>query len=396
MQNSPPGPAPAASRLHVVDALRGLCALVVFLTHWHLWSSLPPQGALEHAIRNVVESISHTVTVLTWPTGGHHPAVIGFFVLSGFCIHYPFARQAAAGAATPDWKSYFRRRFLRIMPVYWVAGALGLLFVAAETLRPTGHPLLQLHASGSLTDVFVRLGALNCVYPDEIYAGNYILITVATEIVMYALYPAIHRCATRGQWRLLALLALSFHIGAAALLPFVSPFWIFNSIFMLGLFWFAGAWAAHLFVNRRTRLHGMWPLLGWTVFLALKSLPRFYGQSLLKQAAWGGVCLLGLLWLLQRESSRPGFIATPPVRALRSVGEISYSLYAVHTPAIMLATWTLLHAGQANYLAQLGLAMTFSLLATFLVYRGVELPSYRARAPARAALIRAVSPPVQS
>src|SRR3954453_520876 len=80
----------APARLWSLDVLRGLCAGIVFLSHWHLWSNFAPHGSTERAIRTVSEKVHEAVTLFTWPTGGHHPAVLGFFVLSGFCIHYPF------------------------------------------------------------------------------------------------------------------------------------------------------------------------------------------------------------------------------------------------------------------------------------------------------------------
>src|SRR3954469_23098619 len=126
----------APARLWSLDALRGICAGIVFLSHWHLWSNFAPRGLVEGFIRRLGELTHETVSALTWPTGGHHPAVIGFFVLSGFCIHYPFERRAQAGGAAPSWRDYFHRRFLRIMPVYWMACLLGLGFVAAQTLWP--------------------------------------------------------------------------------------------------------------------------------------------------------------------------------------------------------------------------------------------------------------------
>src|SRR3954462_6437564 len=75
---SPPG---APLRLRSLDALRGICAGVVFLSHWYLWSDFPPANFIEHLIHRTGYVLHEAVVILTWPTGGHHPAVIGFFVL---------------------------------------------------------------------------------------------------------------------------------------------------------------------------------------------------------------------------------------------------------------------------------------------------------------------------
>ncbi len=378
MDNSPL-PTPASTRLRSLDALRGLCAGVVFLSHWHLWSDFAPQGAIQLAVRRLGEFVHDGVSILTWPTGGHHPAVLGFFVLSGFCIHYPFERRALAGGESPNWPDYFRRRFLRIVPVYWAACLLGLVFVIAETQRPAGSALLMLHASGDVADFFIRVAGLAGVYPREIFAGNYILTTVTVEIFMYAAYPWFYRFALRGHWRELTWGFLALHVLAIGLLRFFSPYWVFNSVLMLGIFWHLGALAAHEFLAGRGRVAGIWLLGAWAVFLGIKTLPPFTGLNLMKQAAWAAVCTLGILWVLRVETRRPLLMETPPVRFLRHLGTVSYSLYAIHTPAIMLVNWSLLQLGSRDYLLQLAATMVASIAATLALYYGIERMFYRPR-----------------
>jgi peptidoglycan/LPS O-acetylase OafA/YrhL len=65
---------------------------------------------------------------------------------------------------------------------------------------------------------------------------------------------------------------------------------------------------------------------------------------------------------------------------MRYSGKISYSLYAVHTPAIMLATWGLLVvAGNTDYFVQLAANLAASAAATLLTYYGIERVFYRPR-----------------
>ena len=360
--------------------LRGGCATVVFLSHWHLWSSFAPAGTFERFVRAFGENCYATFVTLTWPSGGHHPAVICFFVLSGFCIHYPYAWRAQAGRPRAEWKDYFRRRFRRIMPVYWAACLLGLIFIVVETRHPSGSLLLTLHAAGSIEEIIVRFTALTGLYPREIFAGNYLLNTVAIEIVMYALYPLFHYYAVRDHWTSLGVGFVLMQLVAVVLLQVVTPFWVFNSVLMLGLFWYAGALAARLYVTRHFVVSGRWFLGSWLVFLALKAVPHFYGLTLLRQAGWALVCTLGILWALRLETLHPGSRDRPVVVAMRYSGKISYSLYAVHTPAIMLATWVLLtFTSHPDYLAQLAAAFGASAAATLLTYYGVERVFYQPR-----------------
>jgi peptidoglycan/LPS O-acetylase OafA/YrhL len=384
VETLPPPPRLHPERLWSLDALRGVCALVVFLSHWHLWAHIAPRTGWERTLRGSGDFLHDWFSFLCWPQGGHHPAVIGFFVLSGFCIHYPFSRRAlATPPIPPDWPGYFRRRFLRIMPVYWTACLLGFAFVAAQQLRPSADPLLILHAHTSWAEALLRLSGLAGVFPKEIFAGNYLLNTVAVEIVMYALYPLIYLAQLRSGWRSVGLAFLAFHLAAVWLLRFVTPYWVFNSVFMLGLFWYFGAFAAHLFnrgIGREIRLPVVLAL--WVGFLVVKHLPPFYGLNLLKQAAWAGACMIGILWAVSAEQRATTDAADRPLwRALRFVGKLSYSLYAVHTPAIMFATWALLQTSfGTSYLAQLSATMVLSVATTVAVYLGVERICYQPRA----------------
>ncbi|MDP3073926.1 MAG: acyltransferase [Opitutaceae bacterium] len=373
----PPNDAPA--RLWSLDALRGVCAGIVFLSHWHLWSHFPPVGAAERAVRTIGEGLHDAVALLTWPTGGQHPAVIAFFVLSGFCIYYPTARRQRLGEPATGWRNYFRRRFLRIAPVYWAASVLGLGFVAAEAWRPSADTLLTLHAIASHAEVGARFLGVAGAYPREILAGNYILNTVSGEILMYAAYPAFLFFATRSRWILLSAAFLGLQVVAVASLKHLSPYWVFNSVLMLGIFWHAGALAAHLFLTRRGHVTALHLVAAWVGFLALKSVPHFSGLNLLKQAAWGLVCFLGLLWAVRFELRHGALGEHRVIAALRRLGGISYSLYAVHTPVIMLVSWALIQGGSRSYTLQLALTLTASLLATWIVHRCVERPFHRAQ-----------------
>ncbi len=394
--------APAASpapRFWSLDALRGACALVVFLSHWHLWSGFPPANAPEHAVRAAFAWLHDGFGLLAWPTGGNHPAVICFFVLSGFCIHYPFERRARNSAAPLDWRDHYRRRFWRIMPVYWAAALLGLALVAAEAWRPSGSVMLALHTVAPIDNIVVRLLGLYGVYPHEILAGNYPLNTVAVEMVIYAAYPWFYFHAIRGRWGGLAAAFLGLQFAGIVLLRWVTPFWVFNSVFMLGIFWWSGAWAARWFVTRGPKNYSRELLLAWLAFLALKTLPYFYGLNLLKQNAWGLVCTIGLLQCLHLEEKRPALRQSPALAALRYAGQISYPLYAVHAPAMMLATWALLRLGQTGYSLQLTATLITSLAATLAIHYGIERVFYRPRIAAfapPAPAIQTVSRPTQS
>ncbi len=358
---------------------------MVFLSHWHLWCAFAPVGAVQEFVHDFLQNCYEWLVVTTWPTGGHHPAVLAFFILSGFCIHYPAEWRLAHGNRNLPVGDYYWRRFVRIMPVYWIASLLGLLLVGLEIAWPSGNALLHFHAQAPLSHIAVRFLAIAGAYPQEIFVGNYILNTIAAEIMMYAAYPLFHRLAMHGRWRTLGAVFILMHAFAIVLLLLgFSPYWAFNSFFMLGLFWFAGALIAHGFVACRWRVPGGWVLLAWLVFLLAKSVPHFYGLNLIKQALWGLTCTVALLWVLGFEERHGTWRRRQIVQSLCFGGSISYSLYAVHTPVMLISTWFLLRIlGCENYFIQLSVTLLASVGATLACYYLIERRFYRPRiAPA--------------
>jgi len=361
---------------------RGACALTVFLNHWPLWSNFTPVGPAQTFVSQGLSNLYQLFIRLAWPTGGQHPALIFFFVLSGFCVHFPFEWRLGRQTGVVDWRGYFTRRIRRIMPVYWIGVLLGLLFVTAELWRPTGDPLLKLHSAATPIQVLARLGGWSGLWPEEIFAGNYILHTVSTEILIYAAYPLFYRGAAAGRWWLLGTVAVFLQLLALALLGFVDPYVLFPGVLMMGLFWFLGALAAHLILSRAWRVPAWGVGALWALFLALQQTPHFFGLNLIKQLVWGLVCMTGIVWLISWEQRHEASRDHALVRALRWTGDISYPLYAVHTPVILLVNWSLLTLGTGrSYAWQLSLNLVVPVLVTLAVHHAIELRFYRPSAP---------------
>ena len=201
---------------------------------------------------------------LAWPTGGQHPALVGFFVLSGFCVHHPFECRIGQPGPSVRWSDYFIRRGWRIMPVYWSGALLGLLVVAAVHLQPTENLLLGLHTAATPAQVAARLGGYSGLWPEEIFAGNYILSTVGVEILIYAVYPLFFVAASAGRWRLLGIIAIGLQVLALVLEPYVNPYVLFSSVLIMALFWYMGALVAHWhqngYMQQRIVRHSSTPL----------------------------------------------------------------------------------------------------------------------------------------
>ena len=88
-----------AHRFPLVDSLRGIAALMVLVTHVTWFSGTVSGDAPLWPYLSRLES-----------------GVAVFFVISGFLLYRPFVRQRPLPLGTYAW-----RRFLRIVPAFWVA-----------------------------------------------------------------------------------------------------------------------------------------------------------------------------------------------------------------------------------------------------------------------------------
>jgi hypothetical protein len=95
-------------RFSGVEGLRGLAALGVLLSHVYLYAS--PDGA-RYELGSATLVPRHSGTV----------GVVLFFTLSGFLLYRPYAAALLAAAPRPSIRAYFRNRFLRVFPGYWLA-----------------------------------------------------------------------------------------------------------------------------------------------------------------------------------------------------------------------------------------------------------------------------------
>jgi peptidoglycan/LPS O-acetylase OafA/YrhL len=376
----PPAPAPAG-RIESLDAFRGACALVVFLTHWFLWANFRTVGEAQRLIHDSLQTAYRVFDLLLWSSNGQHPAVLAFFVLSGFCIHASRARHAGTAGGTPDWGRYFSSRARRILPVYWWGTLLGVALVALLTTWPSVNPLINAHITGDLRDLLVRLFAVTAVVPGDVILGNWSLNTVSSEIAIYALYPLLFVGTRRLGWAPMLAVLIALQFVAMAMGAYFPPHWLGGTPLLMGAYWYLGMLAAEWHF-KGGRAVPAWVLLpAWGLFLALRELPFSPTGFVVTQLARAVGFALLLLWLVGRETKSPAFVQAGPLRLLRGVGQVSYSLYAVHPPAIMATSWALerFPAIRSNT-AQLLLTFVATALVTAVTYWFIERPYLRSAA----------------
>lgn len=270
------------------------------------------------------------------------PAVIVFFVISGFCIHLPFR-----GNARIDVWRYYLRRYTRI-----------LIPVAAALV------------------VYRSMGQHLTLWGEHSILWESPLWSLACEEIYYALYPLLRWLRNIIGWK--ALLPISFCVSVpiAAQHPHAGnwhEFGPFGTAFMLLPVWLLGCLLAEQGDSLAELKPGiaiwMWRFLAWLGCWASEMLHFKLHISYTQTMVWFGV--LAYFWV--RKEIAYGK-THPPNRYLVGAGAWSYSLYLMHVPGGEFLGW--LHLPSVGRLPEWFLVMTSSLTFSYFFYLLVEHPSH--------------------
>ena len=104
-----------SERVPIIDFLRGISCIGILLYHvrvdlWVGWREIQNNP-------DEYSTFSKAVAWLSVPAPFMGYSILLFFLISGFCIHYP----NTISSARPCWKTYFKGRFWRIYPTYLIA-----------------------------------------------------------------------------------------------------------------------------------------------------------------------------------------------------------------------------------------------------------------------------------
>lgn len=272
-------------KLQGIQALRGVAALAV---------------VAYHVARHLDQAVGAPVLAAVLLPG--HAGVDLFFVLSGFIILHVHARDIGCPARL---RGYVRQRFLRLMPIFWVA----LAATVAVTLAG-GH---------RLDPGFVLWSAALLPTWDEPLLG--VAWTLEHEAIFYVFFALLIA------HRRLGLVAMGLWLGlsaaeAAGLLPALVPRIMspFNLQFLFGM---GAAW---LVARDRLPKPGAVALAGLGLLIGAgvtEGLGHLNGHGPAARLAYGLPAALLIVGLAARE--RRFGMAVP--RGLATLGEASYSLY---------------------------------------------------------------------
>ena len=365
------------SKIHSdwIDILRGLSAFAVVLFHvrvdlWVGWQ----------AIRHAPEQFSTFDRACAWlsiATPFMGSAVMLFFLISGFCVHLPYAAKERPF----ELASYSHRRFFRIYPPYLLAVVLSILVELALKLwfRQDSYPL-----SRTVRSVFMiqNYGA----NPGQM-RSNASLWSLPVEMELYIAYPLFLWLLTqfRLKWSLITAGVVSFGALLLSLKPTSATafFHPMNNFALYWIIWCIGAAFAEFFKTQTLPQWRWWHTLtlGVVGVVAL-GLQMRTGQEGLQHWAWGAFYALVLLWGLTRSdapgTSRLSMWWQRIKKPLIQMGTLSYSLYLIHFPIFVFsgAIWERVFGSKpANFLVPLGFCFLV-LPISYGYYRYVEIPSH--------------------
>jgi len=275
-----------------------------------------------------------------------------FFVLSGFIIYYSHRLEVGTGQVG----QYFRKRFIRLFPVYWIvlAGALAVIFLIPSFGEPPQRQLLVILSSVTLVPL----------EPTTVIGQAW---TLYHEVLFYAVF---------GLWlidRRFGWLGFVWLAACATRLTSTAPVW--NEIGDLLRF----------LTSPLNLLFGLGVLTAWAQTHLPPSRPRIAaaaGAAILvivapfmpAQAAWmhmtfGIGCALIVYGLCALENKD----RMHPPSWLGGLGDASYSIYLTHTFLIS-AGAMLLQQIQLPIAAGFLFLGSFALAGGVMFHRWVEKP----------------------
>jgi exopolysaccharide production protein ExoZ len=360
-----------------LDGLRGVAILMVVMKHvsdgWASALAIYPGdhiAAASFALPAALRAIAY----------GTENGVMLFFVISAFTLTIRAAQDEG------DLRSYALRRLARVGPGYWLAGL-------AYTLAGGLAPRLWAPDGISLSDLVIAAvfgsawtgGASLAVVP-----GGW---SVACEVAFYIALPGLIRLIDGRIWRsvTLAMLAMVIaqlharHALAAGTFSFAS----YVSPVEQAPVFLCGVTAALIAMRFRLSPRPMAPilLLAYAI-VALPVLPIPW-SLLMPHLVFAPVVAMAVA--LAAVSS-PALLAS---RAMRRIGELSYSMYLVHfvllAISLRMAEWLVPAMDERTLVLHFGFTLAGSVALASITFRCIERPAIgwaarRSRRPQVAAL----------
>jgi peptidoglycan/LPS O-acetylase OafA/YrhL len=317
----------ARAGTEAVDGFRGLAILLVFGYHTWLFSWYTPQAPFDVVAR----------------TG--YLGVDLFFVISGFCLFFPYAQRALLGAPAPSAATFAYRRLLKILPSY--------LLVLAVTVA-IASPALP-NAREAALALLRHLFFVHSFWNEPFRGANSVLWSLGIEVQFYLVFPLIAALFVRrpltAAFGMIGI-ALAFRYALAGcclnLETIVRQLPAFLDLFALGMLAAYGvAWSRSRhpqLAAGNSRFAAFAIVLAVAAFVLLKSANAVQYDTggreiwgLAGRTAFGAVCA-GLIATSCLGAAWWRALIANPVLVFLSI--VSYNLYLWHT---LVALWLIHH-----------------------------------------------------
>lgn len=318
----------------ILNGLRGLAALYVLIGHarWLLWEGF--SEGYKHHLGDYNLFNTCLVYLLSIFSKGHI-AVMLFFVLSGFVIHYSTIKK---GQRKLNLKEYFTRRFLRIYPPLLFCMVLTLLldlcgkYIFGYSIYFHNTPILTINQSieGHLSwqTAIGNLLMLQSVYT-HVWGSNGPLWSLMYEWWFYMLYPVMFIIYSKNRLLLYLCVSLLFVAASTGVLENKLASTIFNYL----LCWSLGAFLADVLLKRLNLLWLAVPLgICIIEFFAGHYYPSIYMTAIYDTLT--GFIFVALIFLLLKAKSL--LFTHRVLTSFDVLGDYSYTLYVIHVPILVL------------------------------------------------------------
>lgn len=331
-------------RLPALDGLRGVAALVVVLHHVLMTNRALAELYLGGSVQATALGSVLVASPLRLVWAGD-AAVAVFFVLSGYVLARPFL-NGTGGA----WTRYYPRRLVRLyLPVWGVLAATVLVVTVVPRTGQTGNRWIDQMAVPMTVHGLVNDATL--VAPDAFLSQ---LWSLHWEVLFSLLLP-LYLPAVRGLAR----------FGTFGFVPLITVAWISCAAGNLSVTYMTefafGTLLAALDTQHARSSTGRWSNLALATGAVAAMTVRAYPILVVGAAAAVVVVL--------RDGRVKRLLEG---RWAQWLGKVSYSLYLVHLPIILVVA-----AIGANLVASIVMATALSLATAYGFHRVVEAPSQR-------------------
>jgi peptidoglycan/LPS O-acetylase OafA/YrhL len=313
-------------RLVWLDISKGLA--ILFVAYFHFFRTYFEHGTLPPADWTGAAASALSIARLVWinVSGIGFHAVGVFIILSGWTLMQSTTRRTQSGPIA--WEGWYRSRFLRLYPMYWVAHLVYLLSPFVARLEPVDGRIVLSLLGLRFIDIQMNFMYLNAAWW-----------YFSMLIQFYLIFPLLFWAARRlGPLRFL-LIACAAGFFARYLLLVVWPqngLWVLGGFAVCRLPEFALGMSLAMW-HSRSSARVEWFLLrgaGFVVGLILypAALQLYHGATpyVFVDFATGTCCMLEIVGIAGLIS-----LFREPAKVFGLVGLYSYGLYLIHQPYVI-------------------------------------------------------------